>query len=391
MPRAALIVLAATVGVSSLLAQRPQTSFGDPLPGLTADQLSAFEEGQEEFSDAETIEEGLGPVFNEASCAACHVGPNGAVGGSNDRLEIRFGYVGDDGVFDPMTYAGGSLLQDHAIGPIPGYTYVAETVPARANRVAGRRTTPLFGLGLVDAVSNDDLLRIAALEAVNPDHIGGRANVVIDAATHLPSVGRFGWKAQVPSLFVFSGDAYLNEMGITNPIFPNENCPQGDCTGLDFNPAPGLNDDGSAVRAFADFMKLLAPPPRGAITPDAAAGSGAFMQIGCGSCHLPTLHTSSSAIAALDHVTFHPYSDFLLHDMGSLGDGIVQGGAGPTEMRTTPLWGLGAATSFLHDSRTSSLEDAISAHDGQAAIARDRFLALSAPRRAQLLAFLRSL
>src|ERR1043166_9466001 len=104
MPRAALIVLAATVGVSTLLAQRPQTTLGDPLPGLTADQLSAFEEGQEEFSDAEPIEEGVGPVCNEPSCAACQAGPNGAVGGSSDRLEIRFGYVGDDGVFDPMTY-----------------------------------------------------------------------------------------------------------------------------------------------------------------------------------------------------------------------------------------------------------------------------------------------
>jgi CxxC motif-containing protein (DUF1111 family) len=391
MQRAAWIVVAVTVTVSSLLAQRTQTAFGDPLPGLTDDQLAAFEHGQEEFSEADTIAQGLGPVFNESSCAACHVGPNGAIGGSNDRLETRFGYVGADGVFDPMTTAGGSLLQDHAIGPVPGYTYVAETVPASANRVAGRRTTPLFGLGLVDAVAGDDLLRIAAIEAVNPDRIGGRANIVIDAATHLPAVGRFGWKAQVPSLFVFAGDAYLNEMGITNPIFADENCPQGDCSRLDYNPQPTVNDDGSGVQAFTDFMKLLAPPPRATLTGGAAAGSGVFTEIGCGSCHLPTLHTSSNAIAALNHVTFHPYSDFLLHDMGSLGDGIVQGGAGATEMRTTPLWGLGAATSFLHDGRTSSLADAISAHDGQASIARDRFLALSASRRAQLLAFLRSL
>jgi CxxC motif-containing protein (DUF1111 family) len=391
MRRVAGVVFIVCLTVSSLLAQRTRPTFGDPLPGLSEEQLEAFENGLEEFAETETVADGLGPVFNEASCAACHIGPTGAIGGSNDRLETRFGYVGDDDVFDPMTYAGGSLLQDHAIGSVGDYMYVREEIPYDANRVAGRRTTPLFGLGLVDAISGDDLLRIAAIQATSPDRIGGRANIVIDPTTRQPAVGRFGWKAQVPSLFVFSGDAYLNEMGITNPIFPDENCPQGDCSRLADNPAPGLNDDGSGVQAFTAFMQLLAPPPRAAITTDAAAGAGVFAQMGCGSCHLPTMRTASSPIRALDRVTFHPFSDFLVHDMGSLGDGIAQGGVGPTEMRTAPLWGLSVATSLLHDGRTSSLEEAIAAHDGQGAPSRDRFAALSATRRAQLIAFLRSL
>ena len=134
------------------------------------------------------------------------------------------------------------------------------------------------------------------------------------------TVGRFGWKAQVPTLFQFAGDALVNEMGITTPDFPNENCPQGNCAELAFNPAPGLNDNGNMPASLTNFMAMLAAPARGPQNADTAAGEQLFNAIGCTSCHVATLTTGSNAIAALDHKSYHPYSDFLLHDMGTLGE-----------------------------------------------------------------------
>src|SRR5262249_29488069 len=199
-----------------------------------------------------------------------------------------------------------------------------------------------------------------------------------------------GWKAQVPTVHQFAGDALMNEAGVTNPDFPDENCPGGDCSLLDFNPAPALNDDGRDVDALTDFMRLLAPPARGPITDAVVTGESVFAAIGCGSCHLQSIETGASAVGALNRVTFHPYSDFLLHEMGTLGDGIVQGQAGAREMRTAPLWGLRSAARLLHDGSATTIEQAIQHHDGQAAAARDRFAALDPDRLAALLAFLRS-
>jgi CxxC motif-containing protein (DUF1111 family) len=216
-------------------------------------------------------------------------------------------------------------------------------------------------------------------------------SVVTDLSTNRLAVGKFGWKAQVPSLFQFSGDAYLNEMGITNPQFPDENCPQGNCNLLKCNPVPALNDDGGDVTAFTDFMTFLAPPPRGPINDDVKNGEKTFDKIGCNGCHVDTLATGASASAALDHVTFHPYSDFLLHDMGSLGDGIQQNRATGRLMRTAPLWGLRAIQTLLHDGRTSDRTAAILAHDGQAKSSRDAFVALPSAQQSKVLAFLSSL
>ena len=204
-------------------------------------------------------------------------------------------------------------------------------------------------------------------------------------------VGKFGWKAQVPNLFQFSGDAYLNEMGITSPMFPDENCPQGDCNLLVCNTG-GVNDaDGADVAKFANFMRFLAPPPRGPVDDDARRGEAVFYATGCFSCHAPALRTASHPVAALDHVTFFPYSDFLLHDMGSLGDGIEQGIATGSEMRTAPLWGVRTRAKLLHDGRATDLAQAILAHDGQGKRSRNAFASLDATAKRRLLAFLKSL
>lgn len=223
----------------------------------------------------------------------------------------------------------------------------------------------------------------------------GRTHLVSDAVSGQQRIGRFGWKAQVASLVHFAGDAYLNEMGITSPFFPEENCPQGDCSSLRCDLVPDPEDDGADVFQFADFMSLLAPPPRrvaGVVerfrNDD---GQRLFHRIGCADCHAPTLRTGQSAVAALSNREFAPYSDFLLHDMGALGDGIAQNGAGPREMRTAPLWGLRVLETFLHDGRAATVENAILAHDGQGRFARDRFRMLEGDERKSLMRFLWSL
>ncbi|HEV8267659.1 MAG TPA: di-heme oxidoredictase family protein, partial [Thermoanaerobaculia bacterium] len=234
-------------------------------------------------------------------------------------------------------------------------------------------------------------LAIAATERVLTPDTAGHVNMVRDLVSSHDKVGKFGWKCQNPNLFQFSADAYFNEMGITNILFPNENCPNGDCTMLACNPVPGINDQDNDTQKFADFMAFLAPPPRGAVTGQALAGEVVFVGLGCANCHLPTLKTGPNAVKALDRVTFSPFSDFLVHDMGSLGDGIQQGNAGIHEFRTTPLWGVRHVTRLLHDGRAATLEEAILAHDGQGKGARDRFAALKANQKALLVAFLKSL
>ncbi|MGZ7032751.1 MAG: di-heme oxidoredictase family protein [Thermoanaerobaculia bacterium] len=370
-------------------------AFGDPLRGLTVAQLERFTLGKDEFTAEEDNDDGLGPVFNETSCSTCHTGPGNAVGGTNQRLETRFGTT-TNGKFDPLAQLGGSLLQDHGIGLVTvaagTHTFNPETVPASATIRTSRRTTPLFGLGLVDAVPDNTFRFLAAVESQYGSGIAGKVHMVDDPVHGGKSVGKFGWKAQVPNLMTFSGDAYLNEMGISNPLFPNENCPQGDCSALAFNPALfSPNDNGSGVRAFNDFMTMLAPPPRGPITLDVVVGDVVFRAIGCTACHTPVLVTGPSDIAALNHKAFEPFSDFLLHDMGSLGDGIVQGDAGGRDIRTAPRWGLRTQTRLLHDGRAATVTDAILAHAGQGAAARDRFAALHPDLKAKLLAFLNSL
>jgi CxxC motif-containing protein (DUF1111 family) len=244
-------------------------------------------------------------------------------------------------------------------------------------------------------VPDFELLALAHQEARFHPATAGRPNIVTDVVTGRRAVGKFGWKGQVPTLLVFSGDAYLNEMGITTPMFPDENCPQGDCAALACDPVPGVDEaDLDDVDAFHDFMTLLGPPPsaRPAFASwNMSDGSRIFDQIGCSNCHVRTLITAGSDVAALRFRAFQPYSDFLLHDMGSLGDGIEQGRATGREMRTAPLWGLRLITTYLHDGRAHTIDGAILAHDGQGSGARNRFAALPAAGQAKLVAFLKGL
>lgn len=387
-PSRHLVVSVLSVGLLGVswgrLAADDSPAFGEPLPGLTTEEHQAFEIGLEDFLEVETVEDGLGPVFNERSCAACHSVP--AIGGDSAVIETRFGTHTNE-QFDPLLSGGGSLLQTDGIGPVGDCVIAGETIPPEATVVAGRKSTPLFGLGLIEAIPDEALHQLAARQ---PEAIRGRVHLVQDVGQPTRP-GRFGHKAQAATLLQFAGDAYLNEMGITSPNFPEENCPTGDCRLLRCDPVPDLEDDGTGVQAFTDFMRLLAPPPRGPMTPEARDGEQVFAQIGCAGCHLPTWTAGGSDVTAISGATFHPYSDFLLHDMDALGDGLEQGQASGTEMRTMPLWGLRVRQSFLHDGRADSIEGAILGHEGQGDRARQQFRALTPADVEALMAFLQSL
>jgi len=361
---------------------------GAPLPGLTSSELSSFAMGRAQFRNRETPASGLGPIFNDVSCFACHSGP--ALGGASRITVTRFGRV-VDGDFDPLTELGGSLLQRRSISPA-----VREIVPPEANVVAQRQTTPLWGLGLIEAIPDAAIRALAARPVV--DGVQGRVAVVTDIVSGEQRVGRFGWKNQHATLLAFSADAFRNEMGITNRFFPDENAPNGKKELLDqFHLPDGPEDtvDPATGKAsmdlVTDFVRLLAPLPTLPITGAALTGQTVFQQSGCAVCHVPRLQTGASDVAALNLKPVLLYSDLLLHDMGKLGDGIAQEAAGPSEFRTAPLWGLRGSAPFLHDGRARTVDQAIRMHEGQGSVARDRYLALSPAERQQLLLFLNTL
>lgn len=361
---------------------------GQPLAGLSAAELAAFNEGGVEFRNVETVAGGLGPIFNDVSCVACH--DAGGTGGASRRTVTRFGRT-VNGVFDPLDSQGGSLLQERSINRV-----IREVVPREANTVARRVTTPLFGAGLIEAIPDSTI--VLGTLGRKPVGIAGKVSVVRDVVSGVNRIGRFGWKAQEATLLAFSGDAYVNEMGITNRFFPTENAPNGNAALLArFDRVADVEDgidplDGKAdIDRAADFMRLLAPPPRGPATASSVAGEAIFARLDCAVCHTPSMRTGRNVIAALSEKTVGLYSDLLIHDMGALGDGIAQGTAGARDMRTAPLWGLRSRPTWLHDGRANTIDQAVRGHAGEAQSSRDRYGALSAAERQQLLDFLNTL
>jgi CxxC motif-containing protein (DUF1111 family) len=387
-----LVFIAATGVLILLLAQRRTDSqtgenLTNPLPGLTPAQLGDFNDGLDEFGEVETIEDGLGPVFNGKSCAECHAVPS--TGGSEPNLgvarETRISRI-FNGRFDPLDGSvsvdrGGQLLQQRAID-VQGCKLKGEVVPPEAIIVSMRLSQQLFGAGLMEAIPDATILE-------NRSN-GGRPNFVLNPDTGATELGRFGWKAQVATLHQFAGDAYLNEMGITNPSFPHENRPQGEPIQLGCDTVADHEDDGSDVTAFTNFMRFLAPAPRGPITPQVQRGEQVFSQIGCASCHVPTMMTGPNSVAALSNKPVNLFSDLLLHDIGT-GDGIEQGLATGNDFRTAPLWGLSRRDRFMHEARSNKIEDAILRHGVEAKNALNGFVGLPQSDHDALLAFLDSL
>jgi CxxC motif-containing protein (DUF1111 family) len=423
---AALLVLPLAAGCSDLIddsvANQDNAALGDALPGTNG---TLFAEARAAFAATETVQDGLGPIFNERACGQCH--SNSALGGAGQQIERRYGTL-TNGVFNGLGATGGSLRQLFGIGgftPSPGVNCQSGTDnvnPAGATIFAGRLTTPTFGLGLVELIPDGTIQGIAAAQ---PASIRGNVVMKTVQLTSGPfqrgqnHVAKFGWKAVHASLADFAGDAYLNEMGITTTScvngqvirdFATENranragtnavingCPDDQLPGVDDdfaaeenNCAGGLTETQDDVELFAEFMRDLAPPTRG-IDNSGGRGLTEFNREGCNGCHVTT---TFSATRNGRTTSFQPFSDFLVHDMGTLGDGIGNDGdsvAVTRRMRTAPLWGLRSRNLLLHDGRTSNRSSAIQAHDGQGAAARNAFNAATAAQRNDLLLFLSSL
>ncbi|HEY6331971.1 MAG TPA: di-heme oxidoredictase family protein [Blastocatellia bacterium] len=416
---------------------------GGPLPGLSSEEINFFQASRFVFQEFDSVTGslndnpfpavfngpaggGLGPGFNENSCAICHAQP--AVGGSspgeNSKQIQGPGVIGPianpqiavatlDGAANKLpsfiTAAGpvreARFILDPQTGQTDGGVHDLYTIQGRTDApgcvlaqpnfnvaidgfagidVINRIPTPTFGLGLVE--NTPDLTLEANLAADQAAAQKADLNIVgkFNTSGNDGTITRFGWKAQNKSLLMFAGEAYNVEVGVSNEVFPNERNAVAGCV---FNTTPEDLTNGIApstplsttvpanvtaevnsdITNFAGFMRLLAPPtslsqgPGGAAA--VAAGKALFSQIGCNLCHSPTLTTAASPFTNQSNVTYHPYSDFAVHHMGStLADGVTQGGAGPDEFRTAPLWGLSQRLFFLHDGRTSDLMQAIQDH-----------------------------
>lgn len=391
----ALGAMVGMLGQHEVTAQGTPARFGDPLPALLPAEFELFRVGLDDFLEVETAEEGLGPAFNAASCAVCHNVP--AIGGVSLVSEVRAAYRDPQGVVHPLTGADGVPL-DTLFHLFSNPTHGCQpSIPPEANVIARRIPIPTFGAGLVEAIADDTILALDDRDDRNGDGISGRAAVVIDRGTGDIRVGRFGWKAQHATLRTFSGDAYRNEMGITNEIVREELAAGVSAAQMKVcDPTPDPEDVPdprtrlAAIDKFEAFLKFLGPPPRGSVGDRERTGEQIFSSIGCSSCHVPALQTGPSAQVSFHRVMVPLFSDLLLHDIDT-GDGIPQASAHPEELRTPSLWGLRVRRPFLHDGSASTVEVAIARHGGEAALVRARFDALNDAQRDALLAFLGSL
>ena len=361
------------------------------------DPLASFNDARFVFEEVEDIDEGLGPVYNAQSCRECH--QNVVTGGASQVAEHRTGHTENDEFFESL---GGSLIQSRATGA-DIVEHVVDTDETRTFRLS----TNILGNGYIECISDSTLtaIRDAQSEAMR----GLAPEVPVLEGDGSARIGRFGWKSQHGSLISFAADAYVNEMGITSPLLPIENTSNGEDVGYgsdyDYDPLPEPDNDGIDVDAFALFMRSTKAPPRGPITDDVRLGQKIFDDIGCSICHVSPIVTAAPGTpinggafivpAALGNKIVRPFSDFLLHDIGT-GDGIpIQPGPEFAEtankMRTAPLWGLRTRNRLMHDGLSFTKYDAIQRHDGQAAAVRDAFGALNDLQKAQVYAFLDSL
>ena len=396
-PCLALSAICSLFGASIALGDGAQSRPGDPLSTLSDELLNRFELGKILFNEELTIEGGLGPIFNKTSCGNCH---NNPVGGPGSQTVTRFGHLGKKGGFDPLAELGGSLLQAEAISED-----CAEMVPVEANVTSFRVTNGALAYGLVEAISDEDLL---ANRDSQPEAQRGEAHMVsnFEDPTDELHVGRFGWKAQVASVLTFSSDASQNEMGLSNRFLPFDNAPNGDEDLLANCDTVADPEDGPDAEGFdfidrvTDFQRLLAPPPQ---TPQSGmSGEILFNNIGCTVCHTASFTTGSNPETELplQNVDIKPYSDFLLHNMGIAGDGIVQGQGDGQELKTPPLWGVAYRNPMWHDGRFSDgtfesrIRDSIAEHGvfgSQGIPSANAFDALSVNEQDSLIQFLASL
>ena len=405
----ALAFLAMGITIPAQQVQEAPAGFDGMTNGSVAQNV--MDDASSQFQEIEApTPNGLGPAFNDVSCVSCHLSQ--AVGGAAQILEYRAGHNdpsrpgwsrerrhrgdtnGSTGTFVAATAitANGtpvpnrSLINQMAICS-DGVEHVTDVDNIRATRLA----LGLFGDAFVEAVPDAALLAIA-----NRNH-GEAIMVDVLESPGTQEVGRFGWKTQHASLLSFASDAYVNEMGITNTLNPTEAMTV--CQPATGTQEPNNTDD---IDTFTTFMRALKVPPRGPITADVIAGQAIFEKIGCAGCHVETMTTAPAGTAihgafyvvpdAIGGKTFHPFGDFLLHDVGT-GDGIVQNGPPDTQykVRTMPLWGLRTRTQLLHDASAGTYSEAIYRHEHEAADEASNFRRLSPAHKALLYQFLGSL
>jgi CxxC motif-containing protein (DUF1111 family) len=417
-------------------------SAGNFIAGLTASQQSYFTDGQTRFQEVESVQNGtnngLGPSFNSNSCSSCHAQPG--IGGTSPSVNPQIAAASADGASNtipqfitlngPVREARFKFAVDsnERITNVPdGGVHGLFTIKGRSdagscqmsqpdfqrmvqeNNISFRIPTPTFGLGLIESISEDTIMANQAAQDSGNQSLG--ISGVPNRSGNDGSITRFGWKAQNKSLLMFSGEAYNVEMGITNELFQNERgYPTAQIpAGCMINPTPEdtTNFDvtsnvagPSDIVAFSNFMRFLDQPAPACTStgcsPSIQNGRNLFINVAkCSVCHTPSMTTGSSYVAALSNVQANLFSDLLLHHMGSkLADGVSQGGAGPDQFRSAPLWGLGQRLFFLHDGRTSDLMQAIQDHASQGSEANAvirNFNQMSQSQQQDLLNFLRSL
>ncbi|MDP1747636.1 MAG: di-heme oxidoredictase family protein [Bacteroidota bacterium] len=370
------------------------------IPGLSSQQEIEHLIGDAAFGEIFSPAQGLGPIFVQTSCANCHVG-NGK--GHPSTMVNRFAKI-ENGQVDYLLDHGGPQLQERSI---PGYA--PEAFPSQANVFTKRLAPAVMGLGYIAALSDASILANADSSDVDGDGISGRVNYVTPTDFFTPQtihtvnngkyIGRFGKKAEKVTIQDQVVFALKQDIGITSDFDTEDlyNAQSGINTG-DHVPDPEVSS--SFVHSLVFYMRTLKAPPRRNINDaDVVAGQNLFEEIGCTSCHKSTFITTESDISALSNQTFHPYSDFLLHDMGELlDDSYPEGSANSNEWRTPPLWGIGLAKDsqggnmfLLHDGRATTFEGVISYHGGEASGRRAAFYALTEQQKGQIIKFLESL
>ena len=412
-------------------------AFETPAPNLSATNLAIHLDGDAEFEAAfitapANINSGVGPIFNNNSCVACHP-RDGRSAFPSDDINALSGFflrgsipgVGEHGGINPIPGFGGQLQNQAIFGRDaevkfkvvykeiveiladgtkvilrkPTYSILESYITFPSDAILSPRLAPpVFGLGLLEAITEEDILTNQDINDLDGDGISGKANYVWDPFLKKTVIGRFGWKANASTVFIQSAAAYVEDMGITNYVFPNE-------SGINqANGQDGLNDDPEITDDILDQVVLYCrtlgvPAPRGIETNAVKTGAAIFENIDCAKCHIPKQKSGNfPGIDAISNQTFFPYTDMLLHDMGEgLADGRPDFLANGNEWKTRPLWGIGMTnlinghTDFLHDGRAKNITEAILWHGGEAENAKNNFKALSTEEREALLVFLNSL
>ena len=433
-PKSAAPVAAASAKSAPAPTARPQeavSGFDDASNGLADDPT--HEADRTKFDEFEAVADGLGPLYNAQSCRECHQSP--VSGGVSQVMELRAGHTGRDGKFQspevPINRGaeivkGRTLINERAICPNAAFpdTDIQERTPETETIRTFRTSLNLLGDGYIEAVADSTLIALAKKQCSGKEGIcGSILYVPILESPGKTRVGRFGWKNEHASLLSFAGDAYLNEMGITNTLLPDEvtNLCNSVQEPNDRPGADGLTD----IDHFARFVRATKAPSRDAqqaATPAAKRGQALFAQIGCSACHVETLTTAPTGTSinggkfvvpeALGNRIFHPYSDFLLHDVGT-GDGIVAAmperygrrvydiswedfsvdayHSTANKLRTPPLWGVRTHSLFMHDGASLTFRNAIVRHRGEASQVTQRFEKLSKDDQEAIVEFLGSL